>query len=134
MDPLDDEAASALANLQRKRPPATSAPVPALAPAAARPSPLPTVLLSLLALVLVAIGIWALGAILYMSRVTPNVSQDDVAYPLIHWDWLHYRYADSSRLLAGSMLLAWPVAALLLAAIFFMRRTARRKISAGSRR
>jgi hypothetical protein len=136
---MDDEAADALAKLQRDRRPAAPAPAPAPIPqpsAVQRPVRLTTgmALLALLSLLLIAVGIWALGAILYMSMVTPAVSQDDVRYPLIHWDWLHYRYSASSRLLAGAMLLCWPVAAILLGAVAIMRRAARRRITPAYRR
>lgn len=137
---MEDEAADALANLQRERrsaaPPAPPVPhlsPPAPAPAAMRFTP-GMILLGLLSLLLMAVGIWALAAVLYMWRVTPTVAQNDVSFPLLHWDWLHYQYTASSRLLAGAMLLCWPVAALLLAALFLMRRTARRRITPAYRR
>jgi hypothetical protein len=99
-------------------PPApTSDPLPVPA-ATSTPSPLSlwprlTPPLSIvLAILLLIIGIWAIGALFYMSFDTPTHPRD-VHYPLISWR-LGAGYTRPSRIMAWAMLFCLPLSALLI--------------------
>jgi hypothetical protein len=97
--------------------PAAPAPAPAVLPPAvprwyrmARPVAL------VLAGLLLAIGLWAVGALFYMQLVAPHAARD-VYYPLISWRLEAGPagdYTRASRVMAWAMLLCLPVSALLV--------------------
>ncbi len=66
---------------------------------------------------LLLIGVWAIGALLYMHFVIPSAPHQ-VHYPLIAWRWDAApagSYTRASRAMAWAMLLCLPLAALLVA-------------------
>jgi pyruvate/2-oxoglutarate dehydrogenase complex dihydrolipoamide acyltransferase (E2) component len=112
--------------------PAT-APDPAAAPAApavpAEPgwykAAFPAALI--LAVLLVGIGIWAIGALVYMHSVAP-ISPREVHYPLISWRLNIGNmggYTPASRFMAWAMLLCFPVAVLLVVMARLLRQRGR---------
>ncbi len=64
-----------------------------------------------LAVLLLGIGVWAMGALVYMLNVAPMMPQE-VHYPLI--SWRYGGYTGASRFMAWVMLLCVPVAGLLV--------------------
>ena len=75
-----------------------------------------------LALVLVVIGIWAVGAIIYMRQVSP-VAAKDVHYPLIAWRFdagPMGGYTAASRFMSWAMLLCLPVAGMLVVMAYLL--------------
>jgi hypothetical protein len=85
-------------------------------------------LMALTALVLLLIGVWAVGAQVYMAMATVE-EPSDVGYPLLRWSFAageNGGYTQASRFLAGAMLAALPVALVLAgAAILIWRRLSR---------
>ena len=77
-----------------------------------------------LAAVLTLIGIWAVGALIYMHQVSP-LSARQVRYPFVRWSLdagPMGGYTPTSRMMAGAMLLCIPVAALLVLMAILLRR------------
>jgi len=81
------------------------------------------------ALLLLFIGIWALGAVVYMNWAKPT-EPADVGYPLIHWSFAAGEAGDwtqGSRIMAWSMLACLPLAAILCGTVVAIwRRMVRR--------
>jgi hypothetical protein len=76
-----------------------------------------------LAAVLLVIGIWAVGAIIYMHQVAPLAAKD-VHYPLLAWRFdlgPMGGYTAASRFMAWTMLLCLPVAGMLLVMAHLLR-------------
>jgi hypothetical protein len=102
--------------------PRETAPVAVEAPVAAAPRSGQRVapqLAIVVACLLLPIGLWAVGAIVYMNAVLPApVSPEDVHYPLIRWSLDVGNlggYTAGSRLVAWTMMLCLPVGGALLA-------------------
>lgn len=83
-----------------------------------------------LALLLLAIGLWALGAVIYMVNTAPDLASD-VHYPLISWSTdvgLTGGYTHASLWVARGMLLCLPVAIMLaIMGFIWKKRLARRR-------
>lgn len=76
-----------------------------------------------MAVLLVAIGIWAVGALIYMHNVSPKAPKD-VHYPLIAWGLEAGPmgdYTPASQFMAWMMLLCLPVAAMLIVMAYLLR-------------
>ncbi len=86
-----------------------------------------------LAGVLLAIGMWAVGAVMYMANVMP-MEAEDVRYPLITWSievGTMGGYTQTSRMMAYAMLACVPVAlGLLVVAEALRRKTGARAAAA----
>jgi hypothetical protein len=108
-----------------------TAPAP---PAAPTPLPQPTPIPGwyraafpmalVLAVLLLCIGIWAVGALIYMHKVEP-LSARQVHYPLIAWSLNagpQGGYTAASRNMAWAMLLCLPVAVMLVLMAVMLRR------------
>jgi len=99
-------------------------PVPAAVPGWYKVA-LPVALI--LAALLLGIGVWAIGALIYMHNVVPMVPRD-VHYPLIAWR-LNVGpmggYTAASRVMAWAMLSCVPVAVLLVVMAWMLRQRAR---------
>ena len=81
----------------------------------------------ILAVVLLGIGIWAIGALVYMHNVSP-ISAREVHYPLITWRLEIGNmggYTAASRVMAWAMLLCLPVAVLLVVMARMLRQRGR---------
>jgi hypothetical protein len=139
-EPLSDED-DELAALSRER----AEQVPrgsgvALPPARVRRAPeLPgwtrfsTPLLLITIALLLAIGGWALGAVVYMHKVDP-IAPEDVRYPLLRWSddvGTSGGYSTDSRIIPVAMLGALPLAFLLLLILIYLRKQ-RRGMHAGT--
>jgi multisubunit Na+/H+ antiporter MnhG subunit len=75
-----------------------------------------------MAILLLVIGLWAVGAIIYMHNVSP-LAPNDVHYPLISWNLEAGPmgdYTSASVFIAWTMLLCLPVAAMLLAMAYLL--------------
>lgn len=100
-------------------PPAPAAPPPRAADSSARPpasSRIGAALMAVFAVVLAAIGFWAAGALIYMARIRP-MSPADVHYPLLSWTYdlgAVGDYTAATRMVAWTMLICLPVAAVML--------------------
>jgi hypothetical protein len=73
-------------------------------------------LVAFVAMLLFLIGIWALGAVIYMNAGEQPREPADVGYPLIHWSFSSGEGGDwtqGSRIVAWSMLACLPLALIL---------------------
>ncbi len=134
-----DEPEDELEALARER--AERAPVGAVGATARRvivPAKLPgwtrfaTPLLVVTIVMLVAIGVWALGAVIYMHNVDP-IAPEDIRYPLLRWSddvGTSGGYSPESRIMPLAMLGAFPLAILLLLILIYLRK--RRSVIAAS--
>jgi hypothetical protein len=135
IDEPEDEL-EALARERAERTPVRSAGAPA--PRVAVPVKLPgwtrfaTPLLAVIIVLLVAIGGWALGAVIYMHSVDP-IAPEDIGYPLLRWSddvGTSGGYSPESRIMPLAMLGAFPLAILLLLILIYLRK--RRSVIAAS--
>ena len=110
---------------------------PAAAPAEPAAAPLPAAVPGwykvalpvslILAALLLGIGIWAIGALIYMHNVMP-LAPRDVHYPLISWRLeigTMGGYTAASHFMAWAMLLCVPVAVLLVVMAWMLRQRGR---------
>ncbi|HUO10884.1 MAG TPA: hypothetical protein VM008_21460 [Phycisphaerae bacterium] len=109
---------------------ATKQNAPSRPPAARMPAWLrfATPVLLVMALLLLTIGAWAVGAMIYMQRVTP-IAPEDVQYPLLRWSdevGTSGGYSPESRLMAMAMLGCIPLALVMGMLALLLRRQARR--------
>jgi hypothetical protein len=84
-------------------------------------------LLFVLGGILMVIGLWAVGAMLYMNRITP-MGPEDVKYPLLRWSddvGTSGGYAPESRTMALAMLVCIPLAMLMAGMVVLLRRQMR---------
>jgi len=86
-----------------------------------------TPLLFALGGVLMVIGLWAVGAMMYMKTVTP-VAAEDVKYPLLQWSdeaGSAGGYSHESQVIAMAMLACIPLAAVMGAIVIVLQRQIR---------
>ena len=134
MDQREDEL-EALARERAERVPAGSAgaPAPRVRTAAGLPgwTRFAGPLLVMTIVVLLAIGGWAIGAVIYVHNVDP-IAPEDVRYPLLRWSddvGTSGGYSPESRLIPLAMLGAFPLAILLLLILMYLRKVRRRTLA-----
>ena len=79
--------------------------------------------------VLLAIGGWAIGAVIYVHNVDP-IAPEDVRYPLLRWSddvGTSGGYSPESRIFPLAMLGAFPLAILLVLILKYLRKKQRQR-------